>query len=88
MDNIKIHGDRVLVEKVEKEPAKEGEFQTVDVTDSFVYKGRIVKCPDLLLNFKVGDTIVYAKYSPDTHDLELDGRKLKFVNVTDILATL
>lgn len=88
MDNIQIHGERVLVEKVEAEVVKEGEFKTVDVADSFIYKGRIVKCSPILSDFKEGDIVVYAKYSPDTHDLELDGRKLKFVNISDILATV
>lgn len=88
MNDIKVLGDRVLVERIANELKKEGEFQTVEVSDSFIYKGKVVKAPTLMIDIKEGDVIVYAKFSPDTHDLELDGRKLKFVNVTDVLAIL
>ncbi len=37
---MEVLGNRILVSKVEVEK-KEGEFQTVDVEDSFACKGRI-----------------------------------------------
>jgi len=88
----KISNQYVLVEKID-EPVVEG-FQTVEVQDSFVYKGKIIKMPSdqpmYLDNDKLamGDVIIFAKYSPDTVEIDLDGRKLKFVKLSDVLATL
>lgn len=81
----------VVVEKVEEEK-KEG-FQIVEVTDSSLFKGRVTHSPDhpiFMTNDRlaVGDIIVFSKYSPDTHDIELEGKKYKFVAVRDILAKL
>lgn len=88
---MKILGNRVLVSKIE-EPKKEGEFQTVEVQDAFVYKGKIEALGDLVgegrSDLFQGQTILFAKYSPDTQEIEHEGRKLKFVLVTDILAVL
>lgn len=82
----------VVVEKVD-EPVSEG-FQAVEIQDSFVYKGKIVKMPQeqpmYIDNDKLalGDVIMFAKYSPDTVEVELDGKKLKFVKLSDVLAVL
>lgn len=92
-----ILGNRVLVSPVEKEKT-EG-FQTVEVQDSFTYKGRIEKLGQDVLNeykhygeelppLRIGDTILFAKYSPDTHEIEHEGTKFKSVKVEDILAVL
>lgn len=94
---MKILGYRVLVSKVE-EPAAEG-FSTVDVQDSFVYKGRIeILGSDLLhegkhfrdepIGLSVGDVIQFAKYSPDTQDIKHDGKDMKIVKFEDILAVI
>lgn len=106
---MKILGNRVLVSKIE-EPKGEG-FQTVEVQDSFVNKGRIEQIgepiPDGIRSIgqtmtltgastmvytqsglKVGDTILFAKYSPDTQDIEHEGEKYKVVLVSDIIAVL
>lgn len=89
---MKISVNYVVVEKHE-EPQAEG-FQAVEIQDSFVYKGKIVDLPvsqplfvgdDRLAK---GDVIMFAKYSPDTVEIEHEGRKLKFVKVSDILAIL
>ena len=95
---MKILGNRVLLERVEEEK-KEGEFQTVDVQDSFVYKGRVMKSDDdvptsyshsisLRPFLSEGDIVLFAKYSPDTQEIEHEGKKLKIVNTADILAIL
>ncbi len=91
---MKILGNRVLVSPLEKE-VKEG-FQTVDVQDSLVYKGRIEQIGDTFLTtatsyqglYEVGSIILFAKYSPDTHEIEHEGKKYKVVEVSDILAVL
>jgi len=88
---MNISVNRVVVERIE-EPKKEG-FETVEVQDSSVYKGRVVSLPEtsvymgnqqLILN----DTILFAKYSPDTHEIEHEGKKLKFIKIDDILAVV
>lgn len=106
-----IIGDRVLVSRIEEEK-KEG-FETVEVQDSFVYRGKVERvgvrlgessstyhgastgstivsasADQKIVKVKEGDTILFAKYSPDTHEIEHGGRKLKIVNITDILAIL
>lgn len=101
---MKILGNRVLVSRIE-EPKKDG-FETVDVQDSFVYKGKVEQIgtpmlPDggLVISFapaekdefrlyNVGDTIYFAKYSPDTQEVEHEGKKFKVVKVEDIIAVL
>lgn len=82
----------MLVSKVEEEK-KEG-FETVEVADSFIYKGKIEQIGDLQLeatalpSFNVGDIILFAKYSPDTHEANQGEQKLKIISVEDILAVL
>lgn len=84
---MQISNKYIVVEKLEEE-VKEG-FKTVDVQDNFVYKGRVTnvgEAPVFMGNKQVGlgDIVLFAKYSPDTHEVE--GKK--FVAVTDILAVL
>ena len=80
----------VVVEKLE-EQKQEGQFETVKVTDDFVYKGRVANVPDIPVHMgnyqiQVGDTVLFAKYSPDSHEIEHDGKKVRFVSVKDLLA--
>jgi co-chaperonin GroES (HSP10) len=91
---MKILGNRVLVSKVE-EPQGDG-FKTVEVQDSFVNKGKIESIGEHIVDnminkelvVKIGDTILFAKYSPDTQEIEHEGKKMKIVGVEDILAVL
>ena len=88
---MKLSNNYVAVERIEEEK-KEG-FQTVEVQDSFVYKGRVVAVPEAPVylgneGIGIGATIVFAKYSPDTHVLDVDGKELKFVSTRDIIAAL
>ena len=89
---MQILGNRVLVRKLVEE-VKEG-FQTVDVNDPFLNKG-VVEAVGDKINYHptsyttgesklLGATILFAKYSPDTHDFE----DKKIVSVDDILAIL
>jgi len=85
-----ISNNYVLVKKLEEEK-KEG-FQVVEVQDNFVYKAVIVQIPrsqPVYLgdsHLAVGDVVLFAKYSPDTHEIELEGVRHKFVKVSDLLA--
>ncbi len=89
---MEISVNYCLVKKIE-EPVKEG-FKTVEVQDSFVYKGQIVKLPSSQPAYLgdrrlvVGDIVLFAKYSPDTIEVELEGEKQKFVKLTDLLAVI
>lgn len=85
---MKILGNRVLVSKIEEEN-KEG-FKTVEVQDNFVYKGRIEKLGESVdpMGLSIGDLILFAKYSPDTHEIDYEGKKMKVINVDDIIAIL
>jgi len=85
---MRLNNNYILVEKYD-EPKEEG-FKTVEVQDNFVYKGRVKQIPEVPIymgndHIKVGDIIMFAKYSPDTHEIEVDGKKLKFVSQYDIL---
>jgi co-chaperonin GroES (HSP10) len=88
---MRISNNYVVVEKLE-EAAKEG-FKTVDVQDNYVYKGKITHIPEMPVcmgntGVGVGDIILFAKYSPDTHEIDFEGKKVKFVSTRDILAVL
>lgn len=85
---MKILGDRLLVKKLPEEE-KEG-FTTAQVQDDFVYKGIVVDRAGnkALDNIEKGDTILFAKYSPDTHEIDVDGEKMKIVAFDDVLAVL
>jgi co-chaperonin GroES (HSP10) len=82
-----INSNYALVEKIEE--AKEEGFKTVEVQDCFVYKGKVKQVPMMMTYvdnhlLSVGDVVIFAKYSPDTHEIEKD----KFVKITDILAVV
>ena len=88
---MQISNKYVVVEKLEEED-KEG-FKVADVQDDFVYKGRVLFLPDEQVHVSnepliVKDEVLFAKYSPDTHEIELEGKKVKFVLIDDILAIL
>lgn len=90
---MKILGNRILISKVE-EDKKEG-FQTVDVQDSFVYKGKVESRGNDYLNdsaripeIEIGNIILFAKYSPDTQEVDYEGKKMKIVSADDVLAVL
>ncbi len=88
---MQISNKYIVVEKLEEE-AKEG-FKTVDVQDNFVYKGRVINLPSIPVymtdeQVKIGDIVLFAKYSPDTWEIDLDGKKVKFVAISDLLAVV
>jgi len=90
---MRILGNRVLVSQVEED--KQDGFQTVEVQDSFFYKGKIeqiggdmgvvwtgTNIEDPIL--KVGDIVYFAKYSPHTHEIE----GMKVLRLEDIIAVV
>lgn len=94
-----VLGDRILVSKIEEEK-KEG-FQTVEVQDSFLYKGKVEQVgegcryyqsenstsPSKML-VSEGDTVLFAKYSPHTQTVPVDGQDMKIIRTEDIIAVL
>ncbi len=88
---MQISNHYIVVEKLEEEK-KEG-FQTVEVQDNFIYKGKVThipECPVFMGNKQVapGDVVMFAKYSPDTHEIKEDGKTMKFIKTDDVLAVL
>lgn len=88
---MQISNSFIAVEKLE-EPKQEG-FQTVEIQDSSSFKGKVKFIPETPIymgnqKITIGDTILFAKYSPNTHDIEHEGLKLKFVSAQDVLAVL
>ena len=88
---MKISNNYVVVEKLPEE-GKEG-FQVVEVQDNFTCRGKVTTIPEAPIfmgneQVLVGVTILFAKYSPDTQEVDLEGKKVKFVKTDDILAIL
>lgn len=88
---MKILGNRVLVSRIEEEE-KEG-FQTVEIQDSFTFKGKVEQMGDISAYSRAdglveGSTVMFAKYSPDIQDVEHEGKPMKIISVEDILAIL
>lgn len=46
-----------------------------------VTHGRVVSC-------NVGDIVLFSKYSPDTQEVKHEGKDMKIISVSDILAIL
>lgn len=85
----RISNHYIKVEKVEDPPVPQGQYSTVKTQDSYIYEGRIVAIPHETVTvgnhiLGIGDIIHFAKYSPDTH--EVNG--YKFIKIDDILEVL
>ncbi len=81
----------VLVERLEEE--KEEGFQVVKVEDSSLYKGKIHDLPEpptYIGNhlLTIGDTVIFAKNSPNTHLITREGKELKYILIEDLLEVL
>ncbi len=89
---MQISQNYIVVQKVD-EPVSTEEFKAVEVQDSFVYKGKVSHLPEVPVHMAnrqitVGDVVLFAKYSPDTWEIEHEGEKMKFVAIRDLLAVL
>ena len=82
-----ILGYRVLVTKVQEE-IKEGGFEAVKIQDSFVFKGKIELVGNDVTVANIGDIVLFAKYSPDTQEVDYNGQEAKIIITKDILAIL
>ena len=96
--NIKPLGDRVVVEPLEKdvETFAGGQLILPDTAKEKPQQGKILAVgPGRLdddgervpMEVKVGDTVVYAKYSGTTFKTE-EGNEILFMRESDILAML
>lgn len=86
--NIKPLDDRVLVEQM----AEEEKVGSIIIPESAKEKPRMAKVvavgtdEDLQELIKVGDTVIYSKYSGD--ELKMDDKEYIIVQRGDILATI
>jgi co-chaperonin GroES (HSP10) len=92
-----VLGNRILVSKVEEEKV-EGAFTTVEVQDSFLYKGKVeqVGCTPMLMAgsstsiiepmIKEGAVVLFAKYSPHTQTVKVNDKEMKIIRLEDVLA--
>lgn len=88
---MKISNGYVAVSKIIEPKTDADSFETVEVQDSSLFKGKVEHLPAEPVfmgndQVAIGDIIYFAKYSPDTHDLKVEGEDLKFVSTRDILA--
>ena len=87
--------DRVVVEALEAEEKTSGGILLPDTAKQKPQQGKVVavgpgklsdKGDRLALNVKVGDTVLFGKYSGS--DVEVNGRELKILRESDILGKL
>ena len=87
--------DRVVVQALEAEEKTTGGILLPDTAKQKPQRGRILAAgPGKLhdngqrhaLNVKVGDEVLYGKYSGS--EVEVEGRELKILRETDILAKI
>jgi chaperonin GroES len=96
--NIKPMGDRLVVEPLEKdqETFAGGQLVLPDTAKEKPQQGKVLAVGPgkldedgkrLPMDVKVGDTIVYAKYSGTSFKTE-DGNEILFMRESDVLAIL
>lgn len=87
---IKPFEDRILVEPEEiGESKSEGGIIIPDTAKEKPRKGKVVEVgtdEELAEKIKVGDTIIYAKFTGD--EIELENKKYLIVSKSDILAVI
>ncbi len=86
-------GDRVVVEVVEEKERIQGGIVLPETASEKPTEGKVLEVGPGKLNddgarvpmpVKVGDTVIYGKWSG--MDIEIDGKTLKILSVSDILA--
>jgi len=87
---IKPFEDRILVEPEEiAESKSEGGIIIPDTAKEKPRKGKVVEVgtdEDLAKNIKVGDTIIYAKFTGD--EIEVENKNYLIISKNDILAVI
>ena len=90
---LKPLDDRVVVEPLEAEEKTSGGILLPDTAKQKPQQGKVVavgpgklsdKGDRIVLGVKVGDTVLFGKYSGS--DVEVSGRDLKILRESDILA--
>lgn len=93
--NIKPLADRIVVEPVEQEEVTAGGIILPETAKEKPQQGKIVaagpgrtddKGKRVDMEVKVGDKVLYAKYSGT--EIKLDGKKLLILRESDILAVM
>jgi chaperonin GroES len=93
--NIKPLADRVVVEPIEQEEVTAGGIILPETAKEKPQQGKIVaagpgrideKGKRVDMEVKVGDKVLYAKYSGT--EIKLDGKKLLILRESDILAVM
>jgi hypothetical protein len=82
---MKLSNKYIALEKVIKEHNPD-EFGVVELIDDSVYRGRVKYLPTIPVflgdyQVKLGDIVVFAKYSPNTQDIE----DIKYVALEDLI---
>ena len=93
--NLRPLDDRIVVEQIEAEEKTTGGILLPDTAKQKPQQGKVIaagpgrlsdKGERLALNVKVGDTVLFGKYSGS--DVEVSGRELKILREADVLAKL
>jgi chaperonin GroES len=85
--NIKPLDDRVLIEQIQEETEKVGSIIIPDTAKEKPRMATVVAVgtdEDLQEHVKVGNTIIYSKYSGD--EIKVDNKEYLLVQRSDILA--
>ena len=91
---IKPLGDRVLIQVLEDELQKQGSLYIPDTAKEKPQEGKVIAVGKgryedgklIPLDVKVGDIVLYGKYSGT--DIKHDGKEYLIVRETDILAII
>lgn len=92
---MKILGNRILVSRIKEEEVKEGEFEKVQVQDDFLYKGKVeqIGVESEYNGTSVArpiiereNVVLFAKYSPHTQSVTVEGEEMKVVRMEDVIA--
>jgi chaperonin GroES len=95
--SVKIHplDDRVVVEPLEAEDKSAGGILLPDTAKQKPQRGRVLaagpgkmteKGERIHLSVEKGDEVIYGRYSGN--DIEMDGREIKIMRESDILAKI
>jgi chaperonin GroES len=91
--NLKPLGSRVVIEPIEQEDITAGGIVLPETAKEKPQRGKILSAGDgdrdehgkrIALDVKVGDTVLFAKYSGT--EIKVDSKKLLILRESDILA--
>jgi chaperonin GroES len=91
--NLKPLGSRVVIEPIEQEDITAGGIVLPETAKEKPQRGKVLSAGDgdrddhgkrIALDVKVGDTVLFAKYSGT--EIKVDGKKLLILRESDILA--